>query len=143
MGCPSHFTYGNIYISVLLFFLKSLLNLLQYCFYFMFCFLSTGGIWNLSSSTRDRTHIPCTGRQILNHWTTEEVLVLLALQVKTLNLRSMAPHSLQPPWVSMAEPGRVPPSRLLPGLLCETFSQHAPHRVFMVLPVKGQAIPIR
>ena len=26
------------------------------------------------SHTRDRTHVPCTGRQVLNHWTTKEVL---------------------------------------------------------------------
>ena len=26
-----------------------------------------------SSQTRDRTHVPCTGGQILNHWTTREV----------------------------------------------------------------------
>ena len=25
-----------------------------------------------SSWTRDRTHVPCTGRQILNHWTTRK-----------------------------------------------------------------------
>ena len=24
--------------------------------------------------TRDQTHVPCTGRQILNHWTTREIL---------------------------------------------------------------------
>jgi len=47
------------------FFFKSLLNLLQYCFYFMFCFLSTGGIWNFSSSTRDRTCIPALEGKVL------------------------------------------------------------------------------
>ena len=31
------------------------------------------GTWDLSSPTRDRTHVPCTGRRILNHWTTREV----------------------------------------------------------------------
>ena len=31
-------------------------------------------MWNLSSLTRDQTHIPCIGRQILNHWTTKKVL---------------------------------------------------------------------
>ena len=25
------------------------------------------------SQTRDRTHLPCTGKRILNHWTTREV----------------------------------------------------------------------
>ena len=31
------------------------------------------GRWDLSSQTRDQTHVPCIGRQILNHWTTKEV----------------------------------------------------------------------
>ena len=31
------------------------------------------GMWDLSSLTRDRTHVPCIGRWILNHWTTREV----------------------------------------------------------------------
>ena len=31
-------------------------------------------MWDLSFWTRDQTHIlSCIGRQILNHWTTEEV----------------------------------------------------------------------
>ena len=29
---------------------------------------------NLSSWIRDRTHVPCLGRQTLNRWTTREVL---------------------------------------------------------------------
>ena len=31
------------------------------------------GMWDLSSLTRDQTHIPCTRWRILNHWTTREV----------------------------------------------------------------------
>ena len=31
------------------------------------------GMWDLSSLTRDRTHVPCIGRRILYHWTTREV----------------------------------------------------------------------
>ena len=31
------------------------------------------GMWDLSSSTRDQTHIPCIRRWVLNHWTTREV----------------------------------------------------------------------
>ena len=34
------------------------------------------GIWDLSSPTRDKTHI-CTARQILNRWTTREVPIWL------------------------------------------------------------------
>ena len=30
-------------------------------------------MWDLSSRSRDRTHIPCVGRWILDHWTTSEV----------------------------------------------------------------------
>ena len=35
------------------------------------------GMWDLSSLTRDRTHVPCIGRRILNHWTTREVPELI------------------------------------------------------------------
>ena len=34
-------------------------------------------IWDLSSQIRDRTHIPCIGRGILNHWTTREVALCI------------------------------------------------------------------
>ena len=30
-------------------------------------------MWDLLPLTRDRTHIPCIGRQMLNHWTTREI----------------------------------------------------------------------
>ena len=30
-------------------------------------------MWDFNSLTRDRTCLPCIGRQILNHWTTREV----------------------------------------------------------------------
>ena len=32
---------------------------------------SPGGVWDLSSLTRDQTHVPCIGGQILNHWITQ------------------------------------------------------------------------
>ena len=53
-------------------FLKSLLNLLQYCFCFMFSFWSSG-LWDLSFSTRDWTRTPCIGRRQVNHWPSREV----------------------------------------------------------------------
>ena len=35
-------------------------------------------LWHVGSSqTRDGTHGPCTGKRMLNHWTTREVLLLL------------------------------------------------------------------
>ena len=30
------------------------------------------GVWDLNSLTRDRTHVPCIGKWLLNHWTTRE-----------------------------------------------------------------------
>ena len=33
-----------------------------------------------SSYIRDQTHVPCTGRQILNHWTTRKVPMLCLLR---------------------------------------------------------------
>ena len=56
-----------------LFFFKSLLNLLQYCF----CCLCSGFLaqdtWDLSSPIRTRTCTPWIERQSPNHWTTGEV----------------------------------------------------------------------
>ena len=51
-------------------FLKSFLNLLQYFFYVLVFWL--GGMWGLSSPTRDQTCTPCTGRRSPNHWTAGE-----------------------------------------------------------------------
>ena len=55
------------------FFFKSLLNLLKYCFYVLFSFFGHEAYEILSSLARNQTRTPCTGRQILNHWTTREV----------------------------------------------------------------------
>ena len=46
-------------------FLKSLLNWLQHCFWFMLWFFWPGGVWDLSSLTRNWTRTPCIGRQSL------------------------------------------------------------------------------
>jgi len=43
--------------------------------FYVFGFLARG-LWDLSSLTRDRTCIPCTGRQNLNHWVSREALGL-------------------------------------------------------------------
>ena len=53
--------------------LRSFLNLLQYCFCFMFLISWPQGIWDLSSPTRDQTHALYIGRFILNPRTTREV----------------------------------------------------------------------
>lgn len=60
--------------------------------------------------------------------------------------KSMVPSplpGLRPPKVSVTDQGKAVFSCLPLGLLYETFHQPSPHRVFMALPVKGQAIPIR
>ena len=36
-------------------------------------------MWDLSSQTRDRTHILCSRRQIPNYWTTREVTSKMTL----------------------------------------------------------------
>ena len=43
----------TFFFNVDLFFSKSLLNFLQYCFCFMFCFFGLQGMWYLSSMTRN------------------------------------------------------------------------------------------
>jgi len=61
-------------------FLKSLLNLLQYCFCIMFSFFWPQGMWNLSCPIKDQTYTPCIGRRSLYHWTAREapwVLILI------------------------------------------------------------------
>ena len=55
------------------FFLKSLLNLLLYCFCFVL-FLAKG-IWYLNSPTRVWTHRPWLRRWSLNQWTTRKVAI--------------------------------------------------------------------
>ena len=36
--------------------------------------MGSAALWLVESSqTRDRTHVPCIGRWILNHWSTREV----------------------------------------------------------------------
>ena len=45
-------------------FLKSLLNLLQYCFCFHVLVVWLQGVWHLSSPTRARTCTPCTGYEV-------------------------------------------------------------------------------
>ena len=50
------------------------------------CRLSTYGLvvsLHLESSkTRDGTHVPCIGRQILNHWTTREIQIIIIFNCK-------------------------------------------------------------
>ena len=68
----SYFTWAILFFFFFLsffwcgpFFKKSLLNLLQYCFYFMVWFFDPE-TWDLSFLIRDQTHTPYTGRWRLN-----------------------------------------------------------------------------
>ena len=42
--------------------------------------------WDLSSPTRDQTHVLCITRQTLNHWTTMEVHMLVLQETKLVLL---------------------------------------------------------
>ena len=66
-------------------FLKSLLNLLQYCFCFCVLVSWLRGMWDLSSPTRGQTHTPCIGRRTLNHWTAREVPCHEVLTTRSLD----------------------------------------------------------
>ena len=57
-------------------FLKSLLDLLEYCFWYMFWFFWPPGLWHLSSPTREWSHSPCTGRRNLNPWNSGQVPIV-------------------------------------------------------------------
>lgn len=48
-------------------FLKSILYLLQYCFFFYVLLLWPGGMWNLSSPIRNQTHIPALESKVLTN----------------------------------------------------------------------------
>ena len=79
--CPLLFCRYQICLYLIFFFdvdhfFKSLLNLLPYCFCFMFLVFWPRGMWDLSSLTRDQTRTPCIGRRSLNHWTAREVPLL-------------------------------------------------------------------
>ena len=58
-------------------FLKSLLNLLRYCFFSCFGFLAPRHCGIFAPTAKDGTLAPCLGRQNLNHWTTGDVLLIL------------------------------------------------------------------
>ena len=77
----------SVYSFYLLFFFfmwaicKSLLNLLQCCFFFYVLVFWLPGMCNLSSLIRDQIHIPCNGRWSLNHWTAREVPAAYSLKL--------------------------------------------------------------
>ena len=69
--------------------LKSLLNMLKYCFCLIFHFFGLCSMWDLSSPTRNRTCTPCIGRQSLNHWGARKAPRILAFKVSFLTPQSL------------------------------------------------------
>ena len=73
---PDHYPVLIIFKVFFLFWcgplLKSLFNLLQYCFSFMLWFVWPRGIWDPSSPTSVWTCTLCFGRPSLNHWIARE-----------------------------------------------------------------------
>ena len=61
--------------------------LLYFIVFNFYLLVAPNGMGDLSSQTRDWTHIPCIARWILNHWTTREVPVLV-----TLDLHPQVPY---------------------------------------------------
>ena len=74
VGCWVRFVFSPFFLKIIFlnvdYFLSLLLNLLQYCFCFMFWILGCKA--RGSSLTRNWICTPCTGRS-LNLWTTREV----------------------------------------------------------------------
>ena len=56
-----------------------------------------------SSWTRDQTHVPCIGKQILNHWTTREALTDHTLGKFSLLIYRLATTLCHPWWLSGKE----------------------------------------
>ena len=85
-----HFTFGSVYMSMLLshfvpaspdfffffdvdYFFKVFIEFVTILLLFYVLVFWPQGMWDLSSSTWDWTHTHCIGRQSINHWTTREV----------------------------------------------------------------------
>jgi len=65
-----------------------------------------------SSQTRDQTRVPCTGRQILNHWTTREVQHPLVFSNQSLcGIQEFPYPSLHCLWTNHRPPhaAKLPP----------------------------------
>ena len=86
-------------------FLKSLLNLLQYCFCFMIWFFCLWSIRALSFLTRDRTCNPCFGTWSLNRWTIREVPMLFpALKITSIKGSAFSDRSIHQGSVKDSDP---------------------------------------
>ena len=81
-----------------------------------------------SSWTRGRTHVPCIGRRILNHWATREGLCMPVLIQSVGPLHSCHPGlSLPSPcdlpfWMPLSGFPHLPPDELIPSSCSIVFS---------------------
>ena len=90
-------------ISIFIYFccgprLKSLLNLFQYCFYFLHFAFWPWGMWDLSSQTGDQTCHPYVGRWRLKSWTTREV-PNITLKIVTEAKKNFSLHLIFLQWL--------------------------------------------
>ena len=60
-----------IFLKIFLMWTMFLLKMLT--IFLLFCIFWPGGMWDLSSPTRDQTYTSCIGRRSLKHWTAREV----------------------------------------------------------------------
>ena len=65
----------SFFLAELVFICRMWISLVAVCRLFGYCTqaLMPCGMRDLSSPTRDQTHVPCIGRQILNLWISREV----------------------------------------------------------------------
>ena len=70
------------------------------------------GMWDLNSPTRDLAHVPCIGRQILNHWTTREVPKLITPLIVYKNWGFPSGTVIKNP---LANAGNARDTGLIPG----------------------------
>ena len=54
-----------------------------------------GGMWDLSSLTKDRIHVPHIGRRILTHWTTREIPGAVRYRVRVVLSYCVCSHLLE------------------------------------------------
>ena len=54
--------------------------------YLFYLLVALQGVWDLSSLTRDLTHVPVSAAWSLNHWSTREVLSNVPLKCRALLL---------------------------------------------------------
>ena len=73
------------------------------------------GMWDLNSPTRDLAHVPCIGRQILNHWTTREVPKLITPLIVYKNLGFPGVSAVKNPLANVGDMGSIPGWGRSPG----------------------------